>query len=520
MKRPSLSYPEVSLTEFQRRNLSNLSGKKAITYPAKITYGDFWARVDNLATSLAKMGVEKGDRVCLLEWSSLEFQLAFNAVVQAGAILVPLSPMSKEMEIEFVINDTSAEAVIVRDEVYPRVRNVLASAPSLKRIVVIGKNPSATLSFERLIMESKGNLVSPYIDPKEDLCVIPYTSGTTGSPKGVMLTHYNVVCNVIQSASAFQVHANDVALNVTPFCHIFGMTVGMLMSMSVGVEQVIMKEFHRKDLCQLIGKYGVTYSFLVPPMFIALVNYPDLVSYDWSSLRFAANGAAPISPDVARKFQELTGVTVYHQWGLTEASPVVAANPWEKIRIESQGIPLSDTEHKVIDPQTFQELPVGEVGELVVKGPQVMKGYWSRPDETEEAFVTLGGEKWLRTGDIARIDEEGYEYIIDRLKETIKYKGFSVSPNEIEKLLFTHPNVADCAVVGKPDSYAGEIPKAFVVPREGTKVTPEDIVDFVKPRIAQYKWVREVEFVDHIPRTASGKILRKALAERENTLRK
>jgi long-chain acyl-CoA synthetase len=298
------------------------------------------------------------------------------------------------------------------------------------------------------------------------------------------------------------------------------MTVGMLMSMSVGVEQVIMKEFHRKDLCQLIGKYGVTYSFLVPPMFIALVNYPDLVSYDWSSLRFAANGAAPISPDVARKFQELTGVTVYHQWGLTEASPVVAANPWEKIRIESQGIPLSDTEHKVIDPQTFQELPVGEVGELVVKGPQVMKGYWSRPDETEEAFVTLGGEKWLRTGDIARIDEEGYEYIIDRLKETIKYKGFSVSPNEIEKLLFTHPNVADCAVVGKPDSYAGEIPKAFVVPREGTKVTPEDIVDFVKPRIAQYKWVREVEFVDHIPRTASGKILRKALAERENTLRK
>jgi long-chain acyl-CoA synthetase len=294
----------------------------------------------------------------------------------------------------------------------------------------------------------------------------------------------------------------------------------MLMSMSIGAEQVIMNEFHRKDFCQLIGKYDVTYTFLVPPMFIALVNYPDLAGHDWSSLRFAANGAAPISPVVARKFQDLTGVTVYHQWGLTEASPVVAANPWEKIKIESQGVPLSDTEHMVIDPQTFHELPIGEVGELAVKGPQVMKGYWNRPDETEEVFVIIDGEKWLRTGDIARIDEEGYEYIIDRLKETIKYKGFSVSPNEIEKLLFTHPAIADCAVVGKPDSYAGEIPKAFVVPKLGTSVTSEDIVDFVKSRIAEYKWIREVEFVSDIPRTPSGKVLRKALIEREHILRK
>ena len=198
----------------------------------------------------------------------------------------------------------------------------------------------------------------------------------------------------------------------------------------------------------------------------------------------------------------------------------MAANPWEKIKIESQGVPLSDTEHKVIYPQTLRELPVGEVGELVVKGPQVMNGYWNRPVETEEAFVGINGEKWLRTGDIARIYEEGYEYIIDRLKETIKYKGFSVSPNEIEKLLFTHPNVADCAVVGKPNSYAGEIPKAFVVRKFGARVTSEDLVDYVKSRIAEYKWVREVEFVSDIPRTPSGKILRKALVEREKAARK
>jgi acyl-CoA synthetase (AMP-forming)/AMP-acid ligase II len=518
MKRLSLSYPEVSLTEFLRRDLGKQSGKNAIVYPVKIILGDFWAKVDSLATSLAKMGVGKGDRVCLLEWSSPEFQISFNAVVEAGAILVPLSSMSKESEIQFVINDTIAETIIVRDELYPTVKNVLASAPSLKRVIVIGKNLPETLSFEQLTGEQRAKSLSPHIDPRQDLCVIPYTSGTTGLPKGVMLTHYNVVCNVVQCVSAFQVYETDVALNVTPFCHIFGMTVGMLMSMSTGAEQVIMKEFHRRDFCQLIGKFGVTYTFLVPPMFIALVNYPDIVDYDWSSLRFAANGAAPISPDVARKFQDLTGVTVYHQWGLTEASPVVAANPWEKIKIESQGIPLSDTEHKVVDPQTFRELPVGEVGELIVKGPQVMKGYWNRPDETHDAFVILDGEKWLRTGDIARIDDEGYEYIIDRLKETIKYKGFSVSPTEIEKLLFTHPSVADCAVAGKPDSYAGEIPKAFVVPKLEARVTPEDIVDFVKPRIAEYKWVREVEFVSDIPRTPSGKILRKVLIEREHAM--
>jgi len=520
MKRPSLSYPEVSLTQFLRRNLRELSGKNAIIYPAEITFGNFWTDVDNLAASLASTGIGKGHRVCLLEWSSPEFQIAFNAVVEAGAILVPLSPMSKEMEIEFVINDTFAETIIVRDELYPRVKNVLASAPCLKRIVVIGNAVPETLSFERLIRENRAGSLSLDMDPKQDLCVIPYTSGTTGLPKGVMLTHYNIVCNVMQSASAFRVCENDVALNVTPFCHVFGMTVGMLMSMSIGAGQVILNEFHRKDFCESVGKYGVTYTFLVPPMFIALVNYPDLASYDWSSLRFAANGAAPISPDVARRFQELTGVTVYHQWGLTEASPVVAANPWDKIKIESQGIPLSDTEHKIIDPQTSKELSIGEAGELVVKGPQVMKGYWNRPEDTKEAFVAIDGEKWLRTGDIARIDEEGYEYIIDRLKETIKYKGFSVSPNEIEKLLFTHPNVADCAVIGKPDSYAGEIPKAFVVLKSGARVTSEDIANFLKPRIAEYKLVREVEFVNDIPRTLSGKVLRKALIERERSLGK
>jgi len=515
LKRPSLSYPEISLPRFLRTRSNEFSGKNAIVYPTRLAYGDFWRLVDNLASSLLNGGVDKGDRVCLLERSSPEFQIAFNAVVQTGAILVPLNPMSKEMEIEFVVNDTSAETIILRDEFYPRVKKILMNTPSLKKIIVIGKEIPEALSFETMVQRRQTEVSPVEIHPEEDLCVIPYTSGTTGLPKGAMLTHYNLVCNTLQSVAAFQLLDNEVALNVTPFYHIFGLTVGMLTSLSIGATQVILEKFHRKDFCELISRYRATYAFLVPPMFIALVSYSDLRNYNLSSLRFAANGAAPISPEVARKFQDLTGVTVYHQWGLTEASPVVAANPWHKIKIESQGIPLSDTEHKVIDPDTCRELPKGETGELIIKGPQVMKGYWNRPEDTEKAFIIMDGQRWLRTGDIARIDDEEYEYLVDRLKETIKYKGFSVSPNEIERLLFTHPSVADCAVVGKPDPYAGEVPKAFIVARSGTRVSPEDLIEFVKTKLAEYKWIREVEFVSEIPRTASGKILRKALIERE-----
>lgn len=514
LKRRPLWYPEIPLAEFLRRVSQRLHDKYAMVYPLKLTFGDFWVRVDRLATALADLGVRKGDRVCLFEWSGPEFEIAFNAIVWIGAIVVPLNPMSKEMEIEYVVNDSSAETIIVRDELYSRVKSVLPSTPSLKRIIVIGRSIPQTFSFDEFMEKYPSKPLNININAKEDLCVLPYTSGTTGLPKGVMLTHYNVVSNIFQASIAFEVRENDVPLNVTPFYHIFGMTVGMLISLYIGATQVIMNEFHRRDFCELIERYRVTYAFLVPPMFIALVNYPDLPKYEWSSLRFVANGAAPISPEVAKRFQKLTGVTVYHQWGLTEASPVVAANPWHKIKVESQGIPLSDTEHKVIDPETCEELPVGEVGELIIKGPQVMKGYWNRPKETEEAFITIDGERWLRTGDIAKIDEEGYEYIVDRRKEMIKCKGFSVSPAELEKLLLTHPAVMDCAVIGKPDSYAGEIPKAFVVTKPGTKAASKEIIDFVKGRIAEYKWVREVEFIDYIPRTQSGKILRRVLSER------
>lgn len=517
LKRPPLWYPEIPLTDFLKGTAKRLHDKYAIVYPERITYGDFWGYVDRLATALADMGVMKGDRVCIFEGNSPEFEIAFNAVVSIGAVVVPLNPTSKEMEIEYVVNDSSAETIVVRDKLSPIVRKVLPNIPSVKRAITIGRRMPHTLSFSRFVKKYPLKPLSVDINPREDLCVLPYTSGTTGLPKGVMLTHYNMVSNILQSSTAFQVHESDIPLNITPFYHIFGMTVGMLMSLYIGATQVIMKEFHRKDFCELISRYRMTYAFLVPPMFIALVGYPDLLKYNWSSLRFAANGAAPISPEVAKKFQELTGVTVYHQWGLTEASPVVAANPWYKIKVESQGIPLSDTEHKVICPETGRELPNGEIGELVIKGPQVMKGYWNRPKDTEEVFTTINGERWLRTGDIAKIDEEGYEYIVDRSKDVIKHKGFSVSPAELENLLFTHPAVADCAVIGKPNSYAGEIPKAFVVKKPGMTTTSTEIIDFVKGRIADYKWVREVEFVDSIPRTQSGKILRRILIERERT---
>ncbi len=512
---PPLSYPETSLTEFLKKSAKKLPRKYAVVHPVKLTFDDFWTRVNRFATALGDIGVAKSDRVCLYEWNTPEFEIAFNAAVETGAIVVPLNPMSKEMEIDYIVNDSSAETIIVRDKLYPRIRRALPKIPGIKRVVVIGRRPPHTFSFHQLIQKHPSKPLSIDISPRNDLCVLPYTSGTIGTPKGVMLTHYNIISNVLQSSVAFQVHEDDIPLNVTPFYHIFGMVVGMLMSLYTGATQVVAREFHRESFCKLVERHKVTYAFLVPPIFIALIGYADLRRYDWSSLRFVSNGAAPISPEVAKKFQELTGVTVHHQWGLTEASPVVASNPWDRIKIESQGIPVSNTEHKVIDPDTCEELPIGDIGELVVKGPQIMKGYWNRPKETEEAFLTLEGEKWLRTGDIARIDEDGYEYLVDRRKEIIKFKGFSVSPVELEKLLFLHPAVADCAVIGVPDPYAGEIPKAFVVRKPRIKSTAREITDFVKRRIAEYKWIRQIEFVDNIPRTSSGKILRRALRERE-----
>jgi len=330
----------------------------------------------------------------------------------------------------------------------------------------------------------------------------------------------------------FELSDFDIAMTVLPLYHIYGLNVCMNQAIWLGASQVVTPRFNVKEYCELLEKYRVTYSLCVPPIFLAVVRHleePGVKGYNWEDLKVVNNGGAPIPLELLERFYELAkekcnanNVTIQHGWGLTEASPVVAVNPMSHPKMESQGILIPDTFHKIIDLETGEELPKrGDVGELVIKGPQVMKGYWNRPEATESAFWTdpKTGKKWLRTGDMAYIDEEEFEHLLDRIKEMIKYKGWSIAPAELEDMLFNNPHVFDAAVIGKPsiELDIGEIPKAFIIlkPESKGNVSEHEIIEWVAERISAYKKIREVEFVDEIPKSGSGKILRRELVELE-----
>ncbi|MFQ5934340.1 MAG: AMP-binding protein, partial [Dehalococcoidia bacterium] len=381
----------------------------------------------------------------------------------------------------------------------------------------IGEAPDKALSFHKLIADYEGPPPQVDIDPKEDLVVLPYSSGTTGLPKGVMLTHFNLTSNLQQFLSreneAAKPRQDDVVLVHLPLFHIYGLNVLMNGCIGCGATQVLMGRFDMEEFLRLISDNRVTVVFTVPPVVLGLTQYPNLKSYDLSSVRLCLSGAAPLSAELQQRVEEITGIPTIQGYGLTETSPVTNADFLEPglRRSGSIGPPMPDTEEKVVDVETGQrELPRGEVGELIIRGPQVMKGYWQNPEATTDTLRS----GWLLTGDMARMDEDGYVYIVDRKKELIKYKGFQVAPAELEALLLEHPAIADAAVVGKPDLEAGEVPKAYVVAKAPAPTT-EEIMAFVDQRVAGFKKIREVEFVDQIPKNPSGKILRRVLVEQE-----
>jgi acyl-CoA synthetase (AMP-forming)/AMP-acid ligase II len=344
------------------------------------------------------------------------------------------------------------------------------------------------------------------------VAVLPYSSGTTGLPKGVMLTHYNIVSNVRQCLATEQLTSDAVSLCVLPFFHIYGMTVLLSTGVALGTTGVVMPRFEVEQMLHLVGKHGMSNLYLAPPAILAMANVPDPSRFDTSSLRLVWSGAAPLPPEVAQRVKSIYGCLVAQGYGLTETSPAANANPLDSVKLESCGPPVADTFEKIVSLDTGEELSAGEAGELVVKGPQVMKGYWKRPEETSEC---LSEDGWLRTGDIGHLDEDGYLYLLERKKEMIKYKGYQVAPAELEAVLFEHPAVLDAAVIPKPHLEGGEIPKAFIVLREGFQASPEELMAFVAERVAPYKKIREVEYLTEIPKTASGKILRRDLIERE-----
>lgn len=537
----SLDYPKVPLHVLLEKSAQDFPDRPAIIFLGKkITYRELNSLVSRFATALYNLGIRKGDVVGLYLPNVPQFVIAYYGALKIGAVVTGISPLFVERELEFQLIDSDAKAVVLLDALFTRFQRIWDKTrvkfaivarleeymPSLKAFLgkLLKKIPTAKIPvqpnvyfFKELTEKTPENPPSVEINPEEDLAVLQYTGGTTGLPKGAMLTHMNLVSNAIGCSAWLKAkRGEDTGLSVLPFFHIYGMTVAMNFTIYAGATMVLLPRFDVVEVLKSIQEYNITLFPGVPTMYALIVDHPEAKKYNLRSVKFCISGAAPLPPEVQKKFMEMTGAVLVEGYGLTEASPVTHCNPLDPtmktVKIGSIGIPWPDTDARIVDVETgTKEMPVGEVGELVVKGPQVMKGYWKRPEETKE--VLRNG--WLYTGDIGRMDEDGYFYITDRKKDLIKYKGYSVYPRELEDILYEHPAVKLAAVVGKPDPVSGEIPKAFIVLRDGATATEEEIMKFVNERVAPYKHLREVEFRKDLPMSMVGKVLRRVLREEE-----
>ena len=462
-----------------------------------------------LAAGLAERGIGKGDVVALHLPNLPEYPLAFHGVCASGATNTTSNPLYTERELSHQLRDSRARLLITAPPFLETAR--AAAADSEVEEVFVVEDGDGAGSLAELVGDP-GRAPEPEIDAREDLAVVPYSSGTTGLPKGVMLTHRNLVANLCQVHDALGQRREDVLIAVLPFFHSYGQTVLMNLGLRGGSTIVTMPRFELEQFLTLIERHRVTRAYVVPPIALALAKHPAVDEADLSSLELIMSGAAPLGVELAEQVAERVGCPVMQGYGLTETSPVTHMVPPEHSagRGGTIGLPLGDTECRLVDPESGQDVPAGNRGELWIRGPQVMKGYLGNPEATA---ATIDEQGWLHTGDVAVVDEDGYFAIVDRLKELIKYKGFQVPPAELEALLLTHPLIADAAVIGVPDEEAGELPKAFVVAAD--EVSDDQILEFVAEKVSPQKRVRLIERIEEIPKSPSGKILRRVLAERE-----
>lgn len=508
----NISIPEVALTEFVLEGAERWPQKTAmIDGPTgrSMTYGEMTFSIHRAAAGLAAKGLTKGDVCAIYSPNCLEYAIAFHAVAVLGGINTTINPIYTTEEVAHQLKDAGAKYLLTVPALMEKAREAAAAA-AVRETIVFGEAPGAT-PFARLL-ESDGPVPAVEIDPGNDLVALPYSSGTTGLPKGVMLTHQNLVANLLQIQALRVVEHDDMLLCVLPMFHIYGMVVIMNLGLYAGATLVTMPRFELEEYLKLSQEHGVTLAHLVPPIVLALTQSPLVEQYDLSRIKTIFSGAAPLGPELSRACQERLGCRVVQGYGMTETSPCTHLTPFEMCGSKpgSIGICLPNTECRLVNPEDGAEQGLEGRGEIWIRGPQVMKGYLNRPEATA---ATIDEEGWLHTGDIAYADSDGYFYIVDRLKELIKYKGFQVAPAELEALLLTHPAVADAAVIPSPDEEAGEVPKAFVVLK--AKADEEEIKSFVAERVAPYKKLRFVEFIEQIPKSPSGKILRRILKDRE-----
>ncbi len=507
-----VSIPETALTPFVLHRVRELGDKPAlIDGPTgrKVSYSELADSIAIAAHNLAQRGFKKGDVFGILSPNCPEYAIAFHAVATLGGIVTPINPLYTKHEIAHQLKDSGARFLATvpgcAEKAVEAVEHGL-----IEEVFVFGTAPGVT-PFDSLLVDN-GRAGQVEIDPRKDLIALPYSSGTTGLPKGVMLTHHNLVANICQMEGLCYFYETDTLICVLPLFHIYGLVVVLNMGLYSGATIVLMPRFDLESFLKAVQDYEVTLAHLVPPIVLALSKHPIVDNYRLPKLKTIFSGAAPLGEDLTRACMDRLGITVRQGYGMTETSPVTHSSPAPPLNIKfgSVGVAAPNTECKIIDLETGAPLGPGEKGEVCVRGPQVMVGYLNNPEATA---ITIDADGWLHTGDIGYADADGHFFIVDRAKELIKYKGLQVAPAELEAVLLTHPSVADAAVIPYPDDEAGEVPKGIIVLKE--PIEPQALLDFVAERVAPHKRIRHLEFVDKIPKSPSGKILRRVLVEME-----
>jgi long-chain acyl-CoA synthetase len=485
--------------------------KAIIDGEKELTYYQLKNLADHFASALYQHGFKKGDHIALMLPNCAEYIIAYFGVQRLGGVVVQVNPLYQAFELEYILRDSGAQWFVGHRAQKEKLDQ---TGYKITAIFINGDSEQQENDFYDWIASSSVELPSVKIQPEEDLAVLQYTGGTTGRSKGVMLTHANLISNVYQSfmfsAGVFE-KTGERVLAISPFFHVYGMTGALNISVFAGAAVICVARFQVDQVIEIIRKHRPTFFPGVPTMYIALLNHPEAESAGLDCIKVCNSGSAPMPLEVMREFERKTGAIIMEGYGLSESSPITHRNPIHGLRKPgSIGIPLSNTDAKIVDVETGMiEMPPGETGELIVKGPQVMKGYWKKTEET--SFALRNG--WLYTGDIATMDEDGYFYIVGRKKDMIIAGGYNIYPAEVEEILYQHPAIKEVCVFGVPDPYRGETVKAVIVSREETK--EQELIDWCRERMARYKVPRVIEFRDELPKTAVGKILRRELVEQE-----
>ncbi|WP_119068784.1 long-chain-fatty-acid--CoA ligase [Rubrobacter indicoceani] len=522
---PETEVFEGSVFEFLGRAVQKHSGKVALSFFGNdVPFAHLYGTVEKLSAAMSEAGVSKGDRVALMLPNCPQYVMGFFATVKLGAVVTQLNPLYVEREIEYILRDSGAETIFVYADMYERVKAVLPET-DLKNVIVVSFQGAVELSedhhdFGAFLAGGEGEVAPAPVNPHKDLAALQYTGGTTGVSKGAMLTHRNLLANVGQTLDMFasdreKFQNNEGIVGVLPFFHIYGLTCVMMFGLDLGLRQLLIPRFDPEMILNTVRDNAPKFFPAVPTMYMGLLaSGADLKEYGFDRVDTFNSGGAALPVNLKRSFEQKAGRPVFEGYGLSETSPVTHNNPTflSGGREGSIGIPIPSTDARIVDVETGDhEMPVGESGELIIRGPQVMAGYWNMPDETEKALR----DGWLYTGDVATMDSDGYFYIVDRKKDMIVAGGYNIYPREVEEVLFEHEAVAEAVAIGVPDEYRGETVKAFVVRKSGSDLTEDELVAFCRERLASYKAPKGIEFREELPKSTVGKLLRRVLADEE-----